>query len=423
MSALPTSRQKRPRFQITDEEATAFAAEDGTDDDTFGLQVYETRWAAYYEYLIDTGYQLRPRFRPGWVRSWRGTNHYPEDCEDSWSRVSNNTLDAVRVSDGKQVMIKMILPSAEYPVGDDQSEVKILQYLSSPELRSDTRNHAVPYLDSFPIPGVSGGIFLVTPLLVPWNKPLLTTVNEAVDFMRQIFEVREVVLSKSGLLINQQGLAFLHEHRVAHRSVVQPSFIPPKPTRSFRDCTPPNIMMNWSPLIDEPFHPVRNECSLDGEYYIRVGIRTETPIRYYFIDFDLATYFKPGVRHPRVTGQAGRERSVPELNSLKRYNPYKVDIFMIGAFLERDLVEKFPDLAFLRPLIHRMMSPRPRNRPTAAKVVRMFQKIIQKRPTQNLNKCLTPSPPPGVLDSALVALRNVLGQGFLMVLGLFRRML
>lgn len=43
---------------------------------------YEDLWTARYELLKRHGYSLRPRFRPGWVPSWHGTELNPFDCED-----------------------------------------------------------------------------------------------------------------------------------------------------------------------------------------------------------------------------------------------------------------------------------------------------------------------------------------------------
>ena len=48
----------------------------------FDLSVVEGRWAEDYDYLLSHGYQLRPRFHPGWTPSWRGTDLVPVACED-----------------------------------------------------------------------------------------------------------------------------------------------------------------------------------------------------------------------------------------------------------------------------------------------------------------------------------------------------
>lgn len=46
--------------------------------------LYETErwWKDRYSLFVEHGYELRPRLRPGWVPSWRGTNKLPFRCED-----------------------------------------------------------------------------------------------------------------------------------------------------------------------------------------------------------------------------------------------------------------------------------------------------------------------------------------------------
>lgn len=55
-----------------------------------GLDGAEMYWRANYQWFLDRGYQLRPRYSPDWIPSWTGTNRYFEDCEDGVSlNVSN----------------------------------------------------------------------------------------------------------------------------------------------------------------------------------------------------------------------------------------------------------------------------------------------------------------------------------------------
>ncbi|KAG8787013.1 hypothetical protein FRC12_015997 [Ceratobasidium sp. 428] len=336
-------RQQRPIKQCSDEDAAEYEtqATEGGEDDLFGLNGFESRWVSHHDYLLERGYQLRPRFRPGWVRSWKGTHLYPEDCEDSWAAVSKLTLDAVRISDGRQVMIKKLIPSAEKPEHDVQKELRMVQHLSAPTLRDDPRNHAMEYLDSFPIPNIPGGVFMVTALYASWNRPEFETIDQAIDCIRQILE----------------GLAFLHENRIAHR-----------------DCTPPNIMMDLRPLVDEPFHPIRNACSLDGKYFIERRSRSEAPVRYFYIDFDLSTWFESEETEKAVLGKHGRVQA-PELSDTIPYDPFMVDIFVIGTFLEQEFFKKYRGFGFLGPVIRQMKRDHPRRRPNAAQVERSFLKL------------------------------------------------
>ncbi len=47
------------------------------------LDTHEVFWRDLYPFLMDHGYQLRPRFRPGWIPSWKGTNERSMFFEDS----------------------------------------------------------------------------------------------------------------------------------------------------------------------------------------------------------------------------------------------------------------------------------------------------------------------------------------------------
>jgi hypothetical protein len=44
---------------------------------------YEEIWRDRYSFLLNRGFELRVRYRPGWTPSWLGTSLDPENCEDS----------------------------------------------------------------------------------------------------------------------------------------------------------------------------------------------------------------------------------------------------------------------------------------------------------------------------------------------------
>lgn len=61
-------------------------------DSLYGLNSYEQKWVTYQPYLLEKGYSLRPRYHPGWVPSWTGTDEYPPDCEDSWAMIVESLI-------------------------------------------------------------------------------------------------------------------------------------------------------------------------------------------------------------------------------------------------------------------------------------------------------------------------------------------
>jgi len=45
------------------------------------LNVQETKWRDIYHFLLERGLELRPRYNPGWVPSWLGTDREGLDSE------------------------------------------------------------------------------------------------------------------------------------------------------------------------------------------------------------------------------------------------------------------------------------------------------------------------------------------------------
>lgn len=91
-------------------------------------------------------------------------------------------LDAVRIEDDSQVMLKQVKRSW-YP-----EEVNLHQYLLSEPLGSDPRNHTIPLLDILHVPDDEDTDILVMPLLCACDSPAWKTVGEVVAFIAQIFE-------------------------------------------------------------------------------------------------------------------------------------------------------------------------------------------------------------------------------------------
>jgi hypothetical protein len=93
-------------------------------------------------------------------------------------------MDATRVRDNLQVMIKRALPA------DGPHELMINQRFSSPQLAAMSRNHCVPLLDVVELQHAGPQKLMVFPLLRPFNQPRMQTFGEFVDFFTQICEVR-----------------------------------------------------------------------------------------------------------------------------------------------------------------------------------------------------------------------------------------
>ena len=50
--------------------------------DPDALLEYEVWWRDLQPWLQQKGYMLRPRFRPNWIPSWKGTKKFRISCED-----------------------------------------------------------------------------------------------------------------------------------------------------------------------------------------------------------------------------------------------------------------------------------------------------------------------------------------------------
>ncbi|KAJ1300218.1 hypothetical protein OPQ81_011963 [Rhizoctonia solani] len=289
----------------------------------------EERWVSFQPYLLSKGYTLRPRYQPDWTPSWRGTDISPLSCEDSADSMPVRVLDAIRIHDGQQVMIKMNVPSRTDSEGEN--EFALLQHFSTPPLRNNPYNHVVPCLDSFPIPNVSGGNFIVMPLLRRYKDIPFYNLAELHDLLRQLFN----------------GLVFMHENNVAHGDIASP-----------------NVMMDARALYDEPFHPFFQAHSADIQRLIFPRYRrSQKQIRYFYIDLGYAKWFRDSKAPRVVIGKTAREIA-PEQRDGSPYDPFIADIYQLGMMINRDLVQQIEDLGFLLPLVRDMTKTNPIDRPT-----------------------------------------------------------
>ncbi|KAJ7782476.1 kinase-like domain-containing protein [Mycena maculata] len=319
------------------------------DRDFGGLSESETFWRDHQPWLEECGYMLRPRYRPGWVRSWEGTNKDPWHCTDGPPGRFLLVLDAVRIRDKTDVCLKRI------DTGKHKLECEIGTFFSSGSLADDPENHCVPILETLQFPDDEKITILVMPLLRKYSDPRFDTFGEAVDFFGQIFE----------------GLKFMHDHNVAHR-----------------DCNSNNIMMDGSKMFPEGYHPVKPKLKRD--YYsgrARFYTRTQRPPKYYLIDFGLSSRYQTRNPPPLEMGIEAGDKSVPEFqlseNSPppKPSDPFPIDVYYLGNMIRQNFLEGRPIFSyqnrlygfeFMKPLVDDMTSNDPSKRPTADEVVERF---------------------------------------------------
>jgi len=301
----------------------------------------ERWWRDRQPFLQSKGYILRPRLRPDWTPSWIEGKTHRLFCEDAILSPSRPSLmDARRISDNAMVYIKRMKT--------DCNEVKIATFLTSGAISQDPRNHCVPILDVFQDSDDSTLTYVVMPFLRGMDSPPFSLVVEVMDFIDQILE----------------GLVFLHEVGVAHR-----------------DCSRKNILMDGNAMFPSGFHPVRDMALPDYSDRAPYYLRSEVPVKYYYVDFGISVFIPPD-HHPKLAlGADGRDREVPELSLEVPYDPFKVDIFIIGNVFRRELQDKYSNLGFLSPLIDNMTQNNPDERPDAQEALVQWRRI---RPTIHL---------------------------------------
>ncbi|TBU42946.1 kinase-like domain-containing protein [Dichomitus squalens] len=335
----------------------------GNPEDIYLLNEYELYWRDHFDWLQQSGYALRPRYKPNWVPSWQGTKRRPGDFEDSrdcevpvltsaqWCSILTSVqrpvvLDATRVSDKEMVLLKRIHKSI-HPY-----EVGIGQYFSSEALASDPRNHCCPVYDVLHDPADENTAIIVMPLLRRYNDPNFLTVGEALEFFRQIFE----------------ALAFMHEHHVAHR-----------------DCMTLNIMMDARPMYPEMYHPrspfMKRDYSGKAKHYSR----TRRPVKYYLTDFGISKRFDKDDTKPIVVPIISGDPSAPEFQEDKvtARNPFPTDVYYLGNVIREDFLtvsrpDLYSNLKFLYSLVGSMVRKDPATRPTMAQVVKSFEQLVSK---------------------------------------------
>lgn len=103
------------------------------------------------------------------------------------------------------------------------------------------------------------------------------------------------------------------------------------------DCTAKNLMMDADPLYPLGFHPVKTFFLPDAVTPASPLPRHSAKVKYYYIDFGISSHFPPDRRGDRlVLGREGRDRDVPELSTVTPYDPFKVDVFIIGNLLRHE---------------------------------------------------------------------------------------
>ncbi|TFK74325.1 hypothetical protein BDN72DRAFT_81534 [Pluteus cervinus] len=201
----------------------------------------ELFWQDHAAWLESNGYKLRARYQPGWEPNIPVSRLIPSSNEDFFSMARMAIVDAVRMEDGKRVLLKRVLRS------DHPHEVAITKYFSTTPLSNDTRNHCVQLQDMLYPANRPDTTILVFPFLQQLTALRFDTIAEILDFIRQIF-----------------GLQFMHRNHVAHR-----------------DIDVCNIMMDGEDFFPEGWNQRFPSLTPDGTRRAKAFTRTQRPPKYY----------------------------------------------------------------------------------------------------------------------------------------------
>ncbi|KDR84181.1 hypothetical protein GALMADRAFT_56099 [Galerina marginata CBS 339.88] len=299
------------------------------------LSPSEKVWRDRYGYLYQRGYQVRPRYQPNWTPTCFGNGRHHHSGEDHIMQILPQVLDGIRRQDGLVVCIKMIQDPRKI------KQIKITEYFSSRKMTADSRNHVVPFYDTFGDQYSAHIQFMVMPVLRRFDDPDFLMVCEVVDFVSQVLE----------------GLTFLHENNVAHHNL-----------------TAEHIMMDAKSIVPTGWHFVSHFCEPDGMTRISPLDRKSHSVRYYFIGFG-SCYHIPPNQAPLVRDIGGNDDDVPELFTGKPYDPYKLDVYTLGNIFLKELYQKYHGIEFLVDLLNYMRIQDFEKRPGADKVLRRWYHI------------------------------------------------
>ena len=94
--------------------------------------------------------------------------------------------------------------------------------------------------------------------------------------------------------------------------------------------------MDVDAMYPEGFHPIAIDYKPDYSGSAKHTSRSAGAVKYFFIDFGISVHIPENLRPKLVTGFLGRDRDPPELSDEVPYDPFKLDIFIIGNMLKRD---------------------------------------------------------------------------------------
>ena len=114
-------------------------------------------------------------------------------------------------------------------------------------------------------------------------------------------------------------------------------------------------------MYPEGFHPVQTAYKRDYSGLADYLPRSAVGVKYYFADFGISVHVADTDRPSFVTGNLGRDRDPPELSATVPYDPFKLDVFIIGNMFR----QKFCDVIIPSSFVPRRCSHSHSDSPTS----------------------------------------------------------
>ena len=191
------------------------------------------------------------------------------------------------------------------------------------------------------------------PLLRPFDSPTFGTFGEAIECVRQLFEVR-FPYSLSEIT---SPLIYLRDCSLCMKIISHIgafSFYPVLETRQldcFRDLKSNNFMIESEKMIPEGCHPRKDLRKPDLSGPARFYTRTQCPSKYFIIDFGMSRRYESDNDSPV-------ESTVTE-KGVQLQNPFQVDVYLAGELLRQVFLDVSQASSFVMQIILTILvSPR-----------------------------------------------------------------
>lgn len=98
-------------------------------------------------------------------------------------------------------------------------------------------------------------------------------------------------------------------------------------------------MMDADAMYPEGFHPILTSFKPDYSGVAPYVSRSEAGVKYYFVDFGISVHIPQDLYPKLVTGHLGRDQTPPELSTTIAYDPFKLDIYILGHMFQTELLD------------------------------------------------------------------------------------